>query len=50
MISSTENIVYELPDQLPNDLGLKILGNQEILGKPQKWVGAEPNTQFSFKK
>ena len=30
---------FELPHELPNDLKLKILGNYEILGKSQKWVG-----------
>ena len=25
--------IYELPHELPNDLTLRILGNQEILGK-----------------
>ena len=35
MISSIENLVYELPHELPNDLRLRILGNKEILGKSQ---------------
>ena len=38
MISSIANLVYELPHKLPNDLRLRILGNQEILGKSHIWV------------
>ena len=26
--------IYELPHELPNDLGLRISGNQDISGKP----------------
>ena len=28
-------VVYELPHELPNHSRLTILGNKEILGKPQ---------------
>ena len=35
MISSIANLVPELPHELPKDLRLTILGNQEILGKSQ---------------
>ena len=35
VIPSIGNFVYELPHELPNDLRLVILGNQEILGKTQ---------------
>ena len=58
MISSIEDIIYKLPNELPNDLSplvgplcphkkkkFRILGNQEILKKFQKWVEAEPSTQ-----
>ena len=38
MISNTKNIVYDLPHKLPQDLKLKILGNQETLQKYQKNV------------
>ena len=34
MIPSIANLVYELP----NDFRLRILGNEEILGKSQIWV------------
>ena len=37
MVSSVANLVYELPHELPNNLRLMILGNKEILGKPQIW-------------
>ena len=39
LISSTENIVYKLPHQLPNDLG-----NQEIYEKSPNWAEAEPSS------
>ena len=39
MISSIANLVYDLPHELPNDFGLRILGNEEMLGKSQIWVG-----------
>ena len=32
MVSSIANLVYELPHELPSDLGLRVLGNGEILG------------------
>ena len=35
LISSISNLVYELPHELPNDLRLKILGNEEIFGKSE---------------
>ena len=46
--SSTKNIAYELPLECPNDLRLRILGNQEIMEKFQKWVEAELSTQSTF--
>ena len=36
MLSSIENLVYELRRELPNNLRLRTLGNNEILGKSQK--------------
>ena len=50
MISSTENLVHELPHELPNDFRLRILGNKEILGKSQISVEAEPSAQYPFQK
>ena len=35
MVSSTANLVYELPRELSNELRIRILGNKEILGKSQ---------------
>ena len=32
-IISTKHGIYEVPHELPNDLRLRILGNQETLGK-----------------
>ena len=31
--------IYELPHELPNDLRLEILGNEEILGKCLNFIG-----------
>ena len=31
-------LVYELLHELPNDIGLRILGNKETLGQSQTWV------------
>ena len=50
LISSITNLVHELPHKLPNDLRLRILGNQEILEKCQMWVQTQPNSQSSFQK
>ena len=36
MKSSTKNILCEFPQELPNNLRLKILGNFEIMGKYHK--------------
>ena len=38
MVSSIANWVYELPHELANNLRLRILGNNKILGKSQNWV------------
>ena len=48
MKSSTKNVVHELPVKFPNNLRLRILGNQEIVEKFQKWVEAELSTQPPF--
>ena len=50
MISSTANSVYELPQELPNDLSLRILGNKKILGKSQIWVEKKPSAQSPLQK
>ena len=50
MISSTANLVYELPHKLSNDLRLRILGNKKILRKSQIWVEMQPCAQSSFQK
>ena len=39
-------LVYELPHELPNDIGLRILGNKETLGQSQTWVQIQPCAQF----
>ena len=39
MISSIANLVNELPHELPDDLRLRILGNNETLEKSQNLVG-----------
>ena len=33
LITCTKNTVYKLPHELPNDLRIRILGNQEMLGE-----------------
>ena len=37
-IISNKHGIYELPHELSNDLRLKILGNQKISGKSQKFI------------
>ena len=37
-VSSIANLVHVLHHELPNELRLRILGNQEILEKSQIWV------------
>ena len=41
MISSIANLVFQLPHELPNDLGPTILENKEILRNFQIWVKTE---------
>ena len=38
LIISIANLVHQLPQELPNDLRLRILGNKEILEKSQIWM------------
>ena len=38
--------LYELPQELPNDLRLRILGNREILRK--RAICVEPSAQSAF--
>ena len=47
LISSTTNLVHELPHGLPNDLRFRILGNLKILEKYQMWVQMQPNALHS---
>ena len=39
-----------MPQELPNDLRIIILGNYEMLGKYQTWVQVELNVQSSFQR
>ena len=50
LIFSITNLVRELPHKLPNDLRLRISGNQEILEKCQIWVEMQASAQSSFQK
>ena len=50
MISSTVSLVYQLPDELPNDLRFRILGNKEILEKSQIWMETYTSAQPPFQK
>ena len=50
LISSAINFVYELLYESPNDLRLRIIGNQEILGNSQRWLEAEPSAHSLFQK
>ena len=38
VISSIANLIYKLPQEMRNDLRLRIIGNKEISGKSQIWV------------
>ena len=38
VIISYKHDIYELPHELPNDLRLRILENQEITGKSQNFI------------
>ena len=50
LIFSVKNIIYVLPHKLLNHLTLRILGNQEILGKGQDWLETEFRAQSFFQK
>ena len=50
VISCTKNVVYELPDELTNDLRLRILGNKEIFAKYEIWVKTWNSSQSPFQK
>ena len=50
LIFSAKNIIYVLPHKLLNHLTLRILGNQEILGKGQDWLETELRAQSFFQK
>ena len=45
LISTMKKFVYELPQELPSDVKLRILGDQEILGKSQNWVMTQLSAQ-----
>ena len=49
MISSIANLAYELRHELPNDLKIRILGNEEKLEKSQIRVETQPSAQSPFK-
>ena len=50
MASSIANLVNKLPHELPNDLGVRILGNKEISVKSQSCVDTQPSAQTPFQK
>ena len=50
LIFSAKNIIYVFPHKLLNHLTLRILGNQEILGKGQDWLETEFRAQPFFQK
>ena len=50
MASSIANLVNKLPHELPNDLGVRILGNKEISVKSQSCVDTQPSAQSPFQK
>ena len=48
LILSIANLLYELSHELPNNLRLRILRNQEILEKDQIWMGTQPSAQSPY--
>ena len=48
LISSITILVYELRHKLPNDLRLRILGNQKMFKKSQIWVKTVKKPRKSF--
>ena len=49
VIISIKHGIYELPSELPNYLGLRVLGNQEISGEFQIFIESQPNVLFPCK-
>ena len=49
LISSLGNLVYKLPHELPNDLRLRFLESQSILGKYQILMDTQARAQPQFK-
>ena len=45
LVSSTKNLVYKFPHELPNNLRLRMLGNQEIIKKSQIWLVSYSSAQ-----
>ena len=37
-IITYKHSIYELPHELPNDIRVRMLGNEEILGKPENFI------------
>ena len=44
------NFAYEIAYESPNNLGVKILENQGVIGKCQIWAEAQPRAQSPFQK
>ena len=47
VIISNKHGIYELPNELPNDFRVRILGNQEISGRSQIFKELYPSVQSS---
>ena len=47
VIISNKYGIYELPHELPNNLRLRILGNEEISGKSQNFIELYPSVPSS---
>ena len=50
MLSSSKNTLHELPNELPNEVRLRILGFYKMLKKSKKSVEAESIAQFPLQK
>ena len=50
VIINNKHGIYELPHELSNDLSLRILGNQERLGKSQNFIELLPSASPKNKK
>ena len=50
LISNIRNLVQELPHELPNDLRLRVVRNEEILENYQILVETQPSVQSPFQK